>query len=247
MDRMIYTAMSGAKHVLNKQATSSNNLANVTSSGFKSQIDTFRAVPIIGDGLKTRAFVVDSTTATDFSQGPIQQTGRDLDVAIQGDGFISVQRADGSEAYTRNGAFKISENGLLQTSNGLTVLGDGGPISIPENVSVTIGGDGTVSVINNLPVPGPSNVLGRLKLVNPDQKGMVRAGDGLFVNADGTTAQADALVKVAGGFVEGSNVSVVNELVTMIGLGRQFELQMKVIQTAKENDERATQLLSLNS
>ena len=138
MDRMIYLAMSGAKQTLNQQATVSHNLANLTTNGFRAQIGTFRAVPVVGEGAQTRAFVVDSTPGADFAPGVIQTTARDLDIAVQGKGWIAVQAADGSEAYTRNGSLQISANGVLQTREGRSVLGDGGVISIPPDTVVTI-------------------------------------------------------------------------------------------------------------
>lgn len=245
MDRMIYTAMTGAKHILEKQATTSHNLANATSTGFKSQIDSFRAVPIIGEGLPTRAFVVDSTSGSDFNSGAIQSTDRNLDVAIKGDGWFAVQRADGSEAYTRNGSLKTSPNGLLQTATGHTIIGDGGPITIPPDVVVSIGKDGTVSTVNRLTLPGPSNIIGRIKLVNPSQANLVRADDGLFTTKDGRPAPADANISVVQGALESSNVNVVDAMVTMISLARQFEMQMKLIQTAENNANKASQLLQL--
>ncbi|PKO46965.1 MAG: flagellar biosynthesis protein FlgF [Betaproteobacteria bacterium HGW-Betaproteobacteria-22] len=245
MDRMIYTAMTGAKHILNKQATTAHNLANATSTGFKSQIDAFRAVPVVGKGLPTRAFVVDATAGSDFNSGAIQSTNRDLDVAIHGEGWLTVQRADGTEAYTRNGSLKVSENGILQTATGLTVMGDGGPISIPPDIRISIGKDGTVSSVENNTLPGPANTIGRLKLVNPNEKDIVRADDGLFVTKDGNPAVADANVSVINGALESSNVNVVDAMVTMIGLARQFETQMKLISTAQNNDEKAGQLLAL--
>ena len=138
MDRLIYTAMTGASHALAQQATTSNNLANATTTGFRAQIDQFRAVPIQGAMLDTRAFVVDSTTGSDFRGGAIQHTGRELDVALQGDGWLAVQAADGTEAYTRNGSLKLDENGVVQTNAGLNVLGDGGPLSIPPGRNLAI-------------------------------------------------------------------------------------------------------------
>jgi len=245
MDRMIYTAMTGAKHILEQQATTAHNLANVTSTGFKAQVDSFRAVPVISQGLATRAFVVDSTVGADFNPGAIQSTNRDLDVAIQGKGWLSVQRADGSEGYTRNGSLKVSENGVLQTATGLTVLGDGGPISVPPDVAVSIGKDGTVSTVANGSKPGPSNILGRLKLVNPAETDLVRAEDGLFVTKNGSPAEVDANVHVVSGALESSNVNVIDAMVTMISLARQFETQMKLMQSAENNANKASQLLSL--
>jgi flagellar basal-body rod protein FlgF len=169
MDRLIYTAMTGAKQVLEQQATVTHNLSNVSTTGFRSQLDTFRAVPVVNAALPTRTFVVDSTVGTDFRAGPFQQTGRDLDVAIQGKGWLAVERADGSEGYTRAGSLKINENGVLQTQSGLNVLGDGGPISIPPDVHVTIAKDGTISSVESGSRPGQTIQVGRLKLVNPDE------------------------------------------------------------------------------
>lgn len=245
MDRMIYTAMTGAKHILDQQATNSHNLANATSTGFKAQVDSFRAVPVISEGLPTRAFVVDSTVGADFRPGAIHTTGRDLDVAVQGEGWLVAQRPDGSEGLTRNGSLKISENGVLQTATGLNVMGDGGPISIPPDVAITIAKDGTVSAVNNGTLPGPSNILGRIKLVNPDENNLERKNDGLFGTKDGSSPEVDVNVNIVGGALEDSNVNVVDAMVTMISLARQFETQMKLIQSAENNANKASQLFNL--
>lgn len=246
MDRLIYTAMSGAKQILEKQATTSHNLANATTTGFRAQLDSFRAVPVNGAPLATRAFVVDATTGSDFSAGPIQQTGRDLDVAVQGKGWISVQLEDGTEAFTRNGSLRLNENGILQTQEGLNVMGDGGPISIPPDVKIAIAKDGTVSGITS-GTPGAVTPLGRIKLVNPAEENIVRGDDGLFRLRDCAEAEADANVAVVGGALEGSNVNVVNAMVDMISLARQFEMQMNMMKNAEANDSRATQILNLTS
>lgn len=246
MDKMIYTAMTGAKHILEQQATTAHNLANATSTGFKAQVDSFRAVPVIGQGMPTRAFVVDSTVGADFNSGAIQHTGRDLDVAVQGNGWLVVQRPDGSEGYTRNGALKVNENGVLQTSNGLTVLGDGGPISIPPDVTVSVGKDGTISSVTNNTLPGPSSVIGRLKLVNPDTANLKRSEEGVFVTKNGTPAEVDANVSVVGGALESSNVNVVDSMVNMISLARQFEMQMKLVASAENNANKASQLFNMS-
>jgi flagellar basal-body rod protein FlgF len=245
MDRLIYTAMTGAKHILEQQSTTAHNLANATSTGFKAQVDSFRAVPVISEGLPTRAFVVDATVGADFNAGAIQSTGRDLDVAIQGKGWLVVQRADGSEGYTRNGSLKVSENGILQTATGHNVMGDGGPISIPPDVAISIAKDGTISSVEIGTIPGPSNIIGRLKLVNPSENELKRAGDGMFVTSTGT-AEVDINVNVVSGALESSNVNVVDAMVTMISLARQFETQMKLIQNAENNANKASQLLSMS-
>ncbi|HYD61015.1 MAG TPA: flagellar basal-body rod protein FlgF [Noviherbaspirillum sp.] len=245
MDRLIYTAMTGAKHILEQQANTSHNLANATTTGFRAQLDSFRAVPVIGEGLPTRAFVVDATVGSDFTPGPIQNTGRDLDVAVQGKGWIAVQLEDGTEAYTRNGSFKISENGVLQTQGGINVMGDAGPIAIPPDVTVTVGKDGTVSAITTVGKPGAATPLGRIKLVNPPEDTIVRGDDGLFRIKGGGEADADASVVVIGGSLEGSNVNVVDAMVNMISLARQFEMHMNMLKNAESNEQKASQLMSL--
>jgi flagellar basal-body rod protein FlgF len=245
MDRLIYTAMTGAKHIMEKQATTSNNLANATTTGFRAQLDSFHAVPVISDGLATRTFVVDSTVGADFRAGPIQQTGRALDVAVQGDGWLAVERADGSEGYTRHGSLKLNENGVLQTQSGLNVMGDGGAITVPPDAIVTIAKDGTISTVPNGKAPSVSTVLGRLKLVNPPQESLVRGDDGLFNVKGGDPAETDANVTLLGGALEGSNVNVVDAMVNMISLARQFELHMNLLKNAENNATKADQFLSM--
>jgi flagellar basal-body rod protein FlgF len=245
MDRLIYTVASGTKHILEQQATTSNNLANVSTTGFRAQLDTFRAVPVNSDGLPTRAFVVDNTVGSDFSAGALQVTGRDLDVAVKGKGWIAVQMPDGTEAYTRNGAFELSQNGILQTANGLTVAGENGPITIPPDTRVAVGTDGTVSTLSTTTVPAAPTVLGRIKLVNPLEADLVRGDDSMFRLKDGGNAQSDPAVAVAGGALEGSNVSAVDAMVDMITLARSFETQMSLLKNAENNAAKATQLLAL--
>lgn len=246
MDRLIYTAASGAKHILEQQATTSHNLANVSTTGFRAQIDAFRAVPVQGGTLPTRAFVVDATVGADFSSGPLQATGRDLDVAVKGKGWIALQMPDGTEAYTRNGALQMSANGMLQSQAGLAVQGESGPISIPPDVTVTIGNDGSVSAISSASQPAVSTVLGRIKLVNPAEQDLVRGDDGLFRMKNGSAAPADPAVAVAGGMLEGSNVSAVDAMVSMISLARSFETQMSLMKNAENNAAKATQILALS-
>jgi len=246
MDRLIYTAMTGAKHILEQQATTSHNLANATTTGFRAQIDQFRAVPVQGAILPTRAFVVDSTTGSDFRGGAIQHTGRELDVAVQGDGWIAVQAADGTEAYTRNGSLKMDENGVLLTRDGLTVQGDGGPLSIPPGRNIAVAKDGTISLVPDGSAATGLTSVGRLKLVNPAEADLVRGDDGLFRLKDGNAADADPNVTLISGALESSNVNVVDEMVNMISLARQFDMQMKLLQHSENNDGKAAQLLSMN-
>jgi flagellar basal-body rod protein FlgF len=244
MDRLIYTAMTGAKHTMGQQAAVANNLANANSTGFRAEMHKTRAVPIQGQGLPTRAFAVDASISTNFESGPLQHTGRNYDVAVEGKGWLVVQGPDGREAYTRDGSLELSPNGVLQTRRGYPVIGDGGPITIPPDSEVLIGKDGTLSSVSAGGSEAIINVLGQLKLVNPPEENLVRGDDGLFRTRDGVPAAVDENVQVAGGYTEGSNVSVVEQMVTMISLGRQFEMQIKMLQTAEANDRAATQVLA---
>ncbi len=245
MDRLIYVAMSAANHTLTQQATVAHNLANITTAGFRAETTVFRAVPVTGDGLPTRTFVVGSTPGADFTPGAIETTGRDLDVAIQGKGWIAVQAADGSEAYTRAGSLQVNTNGVLTTRAGNVVVGDSGPLSVPTEARVTIANDGTVSTVPNTNLLNNSSVAGRIKLVNPPDSSLVRGGDGLFRTANGIAAPADSNVQLVSGAVEASNVNPVDGMINMIALARQFDMQMKMLQSAETNSQQAAQLLSL--
>ncbi len=246
MDRLIYTAMSGAKHAFLQQAGVAQNLANASTTGYRAMEHKFRAVQVQGEGLPTRAFVVDASVANVFDQGPLMATGRPLDVAVQGAGWIAVETPDGGEAYTRAGNLQTNANGQLQTASGLNVLGDGGPISVPPDNRIAIAPDGTVSGIPLFGVPNNVAVAGRIKLVNPPENELVRGGDGLFRTRAGTPAEVDPNVKLAPESLEGSNVNPVDSMVSMISLARQFEMQIKMLQTADANARQVSQILSMN-
>ena len=241
MDRMIYLSMSGAKATMQRQDTLANNLANVSTPGFRAELQAFRAVPVQGSGASTRVYALETTTGYDGSSGAITATGRNLDVAVTGSSWLSVQALDGTEAYTRGGSFDVSSEGTLVTRSGLPVLGDGGPIQIPPNAVVSIGGDGTVSAKGT---DGKTTAVGRLKVVTPEAP-LTRGVDGLFRAADGDLP-ADTNARVQDGALEGSNVSPVETMVAMISAARQFEAQMKMLSTAEGNEKAAAQLLSAN-
>ena len=242
MDRLIYTAMTGAKGTMDQQAAVAHNLANATSTGFRAELHKLRAVEVQTEAMRTRAFTVDASVANNFEQGSLQHTGRAYDVALQGKGWLAVQMPDGSEAYTRNGSLDVSANGILQTHDGKPVLGDGGPITIPPDNEISIGADGSISA-SQPDQPGVVNVVAQLKLVNPPEADLVRGDDGLFRVRGGAPAQADPNVRVAGGYLEGSNVNVVDQMVQMISLSRQFEMQTRMLSTAEQNDRAAAQVL----
>jgi len=239
MDRMIYLSMSGAKATMQRQDTLANNLANVATPGFRAELQAFRAVPVEGSGASTRVFALETTTGYDATPGSITSTGRNLDVAAKGNAWLTVQALDGTEAYTRGGSLEIASDGTLTTRSGLPVMGDGGPLQVPPNSAVSIGADGTVSAKGT---DGKNTAIGKLKLVTPEAP-LKRGEDGLFRGADGDLS-ADDTARVQDGALEGSNVSAVESMVAMISAARQFEAQMKMIQTAEADEKAASQLLT---
>jgi len=243
MDRVIYTAMSGAKATLARQDALANNLANASTAGFRADLSAFRAVPVRGDGAPTRVHGIEATAGFDAAEGPLMQTGRTLDVAVRGPGWLAVQGLDGNEAYTRAGGLEVSADGTLQTRGGLALLGDGGPIVVPQGAEVSIGSDGTVTAKAGT---APPVDVGRIRLVNPPPDELRKGPDGLFRMAGGEPAPGDGTVRLADGVIEGSNVNPVASMVGLIAAARQFEMQMKMLQTAESNEQRASRLLAAN-
>ena len=245
MDRMLYLAMTGARQMLAAQAASANNLANAATTGFRADFEAMRAMPVFGPGHPSRVYAMTERPGTHFGEGAIELTGNELDLAINGPGFIAVRARDGSEAYTRAGNLTQDINGVLMTVTGLPVLGNGGPIAIPQSEKMEIGVDGTISV---RPVGQAANTMAqvdRIKLVNPPIADLVKGDDGLIRLKSGAPAQPDALVRVSQGFIETSNVKAVAEMVNMITLQRNFELQVRAMRTAEDTDAATAQLLRL--
>jgi len=239
MDRLIYLSMAGAKANMQRQDVLAHNLANSSTPGFRAELQAFRAVPVNGSGASTRVYALESTPGYDASAGVVANTGRPLDVAMRGNAWLAVQGLDGTEAYTRGGSLDVNAEGTLVTSAGLTVLGDGGPIQAPLNSEVSVAPDGTVSAKG---ADGRNTMIGRLKLVTPETP-LQRGIDGLFRGADGDLP-ADGTARLQDGALEGSNVSPVETMVSMIAAARQFEAQMRMLQTAEGNEKAAAQLLS---
>ncbi len=244
MDRMIYTAMTGASAAQHRQQLLSNNLANASTPGFRAELSTFRAVPIRGDGASTRVFALEATAGHSDAAGPVTSTGRNLDVAARGNAYFALQALDGTEAYTRGGALEVSTDGTVVNPQGLPMLGDGGPLVAPANAQLDIGEDGTVTArVSNQ----PPQALGKLKLVTPDADNRLqRGGDGLFRGPQGDPLPADATARLQSGALEGSNVNPIEAMVGMIAVARQFEVQMRMLQNGEANDKTASQLLSMN-
>ncbi|BBD81027.1 flagellar basal-body rod protein FlgF [Aerosticca soli] len=244
MDRSIYVAMTGATQILRAQDVASHNLANASTTGFKSQLSAFTSVPVLGPGSPARINAVAQGLGRDDSQGPLDHTGHALDVAVRGSGWIAVQAPDGSEAYTRAGNLKLTADGMLTDAAGNPVLGNGGPISIPDSTTIRIGVDGTISSVPLGQGPETASQIDRIKLVDPDPAQLQEGDDSLLHLAGGGSAEADPNVQLVPETLEGSNVNPSSALVEMIGLSRQYEMQVRSIKTAEDNAGAATKLLA---
>lgn len=245
MDRIIYTSMTGASAAAHRQSVLSNNLANASTNGFRAEMSNFRSVPLQGDGSTTRVYALEATSGHTETPGPVQRTGRNLDAMAVGSAWFAVQGLDGTEAYTRGGAFEVTAAGQLVTGTGLPVLSDGGaPIEVPQNAEVTLGSDGTVTarVAGQQP-----QAIARLKLATPTPDDPLKRGDdALFRTTSGDPMPGDPNARLLAGALEGSNVNAVECMVGMIAAARQFEQQMRLLTTAESDDKTASQLLGLN-
>jgi flagellar basal-body rod protein FlgF len=242
----LWIAATGARAVMRQQEVTANNLANVSTTGYRAAQAQFRALPVFGGAVPSNAYSTIQGDSASLASGPITQTGRNLDVAVNGAGWIAVQAADGSTAYTRNGDLQVGSSGALTTSTGQPVLGQGGaPITLPPLSTVQIGVDGSIS---GVPVGSPPNaiaVLNQIQLVNPPASQMQRGSDGLFRDTQGPT-QPDGSVQLAVGALEGSNVSPVQAMITMMDNTRAFEIQTKLMQTVDQNASASSQLLTVS-
>ncbi|VAX08877.1 Flagellar basal-body rod protein FlgF [hydrothermal vent metagenome] len=245
MDRMLYVAMSGASETLLAQGANSNNLANASTTGFLSDLQQFRSMPVFGEGFPTRVYAMTERPDIDFTRGSIQSTGRDLDVAVRGKGWIAVQAKDGSEALTRAGDLQIDVNGLLLTGTGLPVMGNSGPIALPPAEKIEIGADGTISVRSLGQAANALAIVDRIKLVTPPVSELQKGQDGLMRLKSGLSAEPDADARLTTGTLESSNVNTVKSLVDMIELARRFEMQVKMMKTAEEMDSASATLLRI--
>lgn len=243
---MLYVAMSGAKQTLLAQASNANNLANAATTGFREDLMAFSSHPLLGPGHPSRVYGIAGEGGVNLAPGSQVQTGNELDVAVMGEGWIAVQAPDGSEAYTRAGNLRLTSNGTLITGAGHPVLGDaGGPVAIPPAEKIEIGADGTISIRPVGQTPETLAVVDRIRLVNPDPDDLAKGGHGLMQLRDGAAAPADASVRLAAGVLEGSNVNAIDAMVNMISLSRQFEMQVKMMQAADENDKASAQLMQI--
>ena len=243
MDRGLYVAMTGAKQIMQAQAVNNHNIANISTIGFRADSVAFSSSPIYGAGYATRVNAVAGDAGTDFSMGTMENTGRDLDIAINGKGFIAVRGKDGQEAYTRAGDLRLTPTGALTTVSGLPVLSDSGPISLPPATSVSIGGDGTISVVPQGSAPYAITQADRIKLVNPATSDLQKGDDGLLRMKSGAKLKSDDSVSVTSGELESSNVNAAQSLINMIELQRQYEFQIKSINSTDTNEQSAERMM----
>jgi flagellar basal-body rod protein FlgF len=245
MDRFLYVAMSGAAETLRMQAANNHNLANASTAGFREDLAAFQTRNVAGPGFASRAYATSGESGWNSASGDVQTTGRDLDVAIKGSGWFTVQGADGREAYTRAGDFRLDPDGQLVDSAGRPVMGDGGPINVPPHASLAVGVDGTVSIVPLGQGPETIATVGRLKLVDPAASDLMKSEDGLFRMRNGSDATATATVQVSPGALESSNVNVADAMVQMIELSRRFDLEVKAMRAAEDNGAASSQLLRI--
>lgn len=242
---MLYVAMTGASQNALAQRAHANNLANLSTSGFQRDFAQARSMQVFGDTHPARVYAMSERPGTDFTAGPLQETGNDLDVAIDGEGWIAVQAPDGGEAYVRTGSLQVDALGMLRTGDGLPVLGNGGPIAVPPEQKIEIGSDGTISI--RAAGEGPNLIIAvdRMKLVRPDPAQLQKGTDGMIRTKDGQAVEADGAVRMVSGFLEGSNVNAVEEMTSMLALSRQFELHIKMMRTAEDDAAAMARVLQI--
>ncbi|BBD98936.1 flagellar basal body rod protein FlgF [Sphingobium amiense] len=247
MDRLVNTALTAMRGAMARQASVANNLANVNTVGFRAEVANAETRWIKGDTFDTRAQASEQVIAADMAQGAVTSTGNPLDVAMDGDALLTVQAEDGSEAYTRRGDLKVTDSGLLTTGDGLAVLGEGGPIVLPQMDSVSIAQDGSIWGVPQGGDPANPQQVDKLKLVNAAGSGIAKGKDGLFREVNGGALPSDPLATVTSGSLEGSNVNATTALIQMIEASRAYETQIKMIDTAKQLDDGGASLMRLDS
>jgi len=245
MDNFLYVSMSGAKETMNALSIHSNNLANASKTGFKASFEQARSMQVHGEGLPTRVFALAESPGQNFDSGIVHDTGRELDVAIEGQGWFVVKSDTGDEGLTRSGDFNITADGFLIDASGKEVLDNtGNSIYVPMPIEkFNIRKDGVIEVRPEGAPPDGMENIAQLKLVNPDIQDLMRGSDGLFRRIDGEQTQFSNQVVVTNGALEASNVNLSSELTSLINLQRSFEMQIKMMKKAEEIDESSDTLL----
>jgi flagellar basal-body rod protein FlgF len=236
--------MTGAKQIMQAQAVNNHNIANASTTGFRADAVAFTSEPVYGAGFASRVNAVAGDAGTDFSSGVMMNTNSPLDIAVNGKGFIAVRGADGAEAYTRAGDLQVTASGAVITATGFPVLSEAGPLNVPPSTQVTIGSDGTVSVVPLGLTPAAQSQVDRIKLVNPATKDLQKGADGLLRLKSGGKAKTDETVTITSGELESSNVNAAQSLVNMIELQRLYELQIKSINSTDQNEQSAQRMMT---
>jgi len=239
----MYVAMTGAKQIMQAQAVNNHNIANISTIGFRADTVSFDSQPIYGAGYATRVNAVAGDGGTDYSSGVMENTGRNLDIAVNGKGFIAVRGTDGQEAYTRAGDLRVTPTGAVTTASGLPVLSETGPLVIPPSTQVSIGSDGTISVVPQGSAPLAVTQVDRIKLVNPATADLQKGDDGMLRLKSGAKAKTDDTVSITSGELESSNVNAAQSLISMIELQRLYEFQIKSINSTDTNEQSAERLM----
>jgi len=245
MDRLVYTALTGLRSQMNAQASIANNIANASTTGFRADRVTFDRMVLNGTSLDTRTLSAEEVTDADRRAGTIVQTGRPLDVAVTNDSWIAVQGTDGSEAYTRRGDLSVAPSGVLETGDGFPVMGSGGPITVPPYSSISVAGDGTISIVPQGGDPTQPQVIDQIKLVSTQGTNTVKGLDNNLHVKGGGVLPADLDATIASGSLEQSNVNLTQALVDMIENQRSYEVQANLLKEAKAMDESTASLMRL--
>ena len=245
MDRLIYTALSGMRGAMARQTATANNLANANTTGFRAEMSSAQAMWLRGAGLQSRVPTSEQVVAADMAPGSVTNTGRDLDVAMQGDALLAVQADDGSEAYTRRGDLQVSPTGVVTTGDGHPVLGDGGPLTLPPADSVRIAQDGAIWIVPTGGDPNQPQQVARLKLATPAGSRIQKGVDGLFRVMDGGALPSDPDARLTPHSLEGSNVNTSQTLIDMIEASRSWDMQLQLVTQAREMDTSAAELMRL--
>jgi len=248
MDRALYIAMSGAKQNALGVAASANNLANVSTTGFRQDFEQARSMPVFGDFYPTRAYAMEERPASDFNPGTLVHTARDLDLAIENEGWFAVQDDSGEEAYTRRGDLKVDQLGRLMNGEGKQLMGNAGPIVLPPFEKIEVAKDGTISILALGDDPAVVANVSQLKLVKPDLTEMEKGEDGLFHMRgaqQGDVQPFDDSVNLEIGHLEHSNVNSVQALTDMLALQRQYEMQVKMMKTVDENAQTTASIMDI--
>jgi flagellar basal-body rod protein FlgF len=247
MDRLIYTSLTAMRGSMARQTATANNLTNAQTPGFRADIAEAQSVWLNGPNLDTRVMASEEVVNADMTAGTVSATGRDLDIALSGNGLLSVQSADGEETYTRRGDLQMADSGLLTTGDGYPVLGSQGPVTLPPADSISIDEDGRIFIVPQGGDPAQPQEVDRLKLVSPTGSNIAKGLDGLLRVKGGGTLPTDPDAKLTTRSLEGSNVSATQALVDMIEASRSWDTQLKLIGDARDLDASSAELMKLDN